>query len=77
MHKVIYIFTNATGDLSLYYDIKLKEPLETQTIGGAMYPTTTLVTQNRIFVPVPRMLETAFQITNDAKEFYVRFDTIP
>jgi molecular chaperone HtpG len=76
-HRVIYIFTNATGDLSLYYDIKLKEPLETQTTGGAMFPTTTLVTKNRTFVPVPKVLEPAFQITGDAKEFYVRFDTIP
>lgn len=76
-HRVIYIFTNATGDLSLYYDIKLKEPLETQTTGGAMFPTTTIVTKDRIFVPVPKALELAFQITDGAKEFYVRFDTIP
>lgn len=76
-HRVIYIFTNATGDLSLYYDIKLKESLETQITGGAMFPTTTIVTKNRIFVPVPKVLEPAFQITDGAKEFYVRFDTIP
>lgn len=76
-HRVIYIFANATGDLNLYYDIKLKEPLETQTTGGRMFATTTIVTKDRIFVPVPKMLEPAFQITNGAKEFYVRFDTIP
>jgi molecular chaperone HtpG len=76
-HRVIYIFTNPTGDLSLYYDIKLKEPLETDTTGGAMFPTTTLITKNRIFVPVPKVLESAFQITDGVKEFYVRFDTIP
>ncbi len=76
-HRVIYIFTDATGDLNLYYDIKLKEPLETETTGGAMFPTTTIVTKDRIFVPVPRILESAFQITDGAKEFYVRFDTIP
>jgi molecular chaperone HtpG len=76
-HRVIYIFTNATGDLSLYYDIKLREPLETQTTGGAMFPTTTIVTKNRIYLPVPKVLEPAFQITDGAKEFYVRCDTIP
>jgi molecular chaperone HtpG len=76
-HRVIYVFTDATGDLSLYYDIKLKEPLGTQTTGGAMFPTTTIVTIDRIFVPVPKSLELAFQITDGAKEFYVRFDTIP
>lgn len=76
-HRVIYVFTDATGDLSLYYDIKLKEPLDTQTTGGAMFPTTTIVTKNQIFVPVPRILEEAFRINDGAKEFYVRFDTIP
>jgi len=76
-HRVIYVFTNATGDLNLYYDIKLKEPLETQTTGGAMFPTTTIVIKDRIYVPVPKVLEPAFQITDGTKEFYVRFDTIP
>ena len=76
-HRVIYIFTNVTGDLNLYYDIKLKEPLETQTTGGAMFPTTTIVTKDRIYVPVPKVLEPAFQISDGVKEFYVRFDTIP
>ncbi len=76
-HCVIYIFTNATGDLNLYYDIKLREPLETQTTGGAMFPTTTIVTKDRIYVPVPEVLELAFRITSGAKEFFVRFDTIP
>ncbi len=76
-HRVIYIFANATGDLNLYYDIKLREPLETQTTGGAMFPTTTIVTKDRIYVPVPKVLEPAFQITDGVKEFYVRFDTIP
>ncbi len=76
-HRVIYIFTDATGELSLYYDIKLKEPLHTQTTGGAMFPTTTIVTKDRIYVPVPKVLEPAFKITDGAKEFYVRFDTIP
>jgi hypothetical protein len=41
------------------------------------YPTTTIITKDRIYVPVPKELERAFQITVGAKEFYVRFDTIP
>lgn len=76
-HRVIYIFTDSTGELNLYYDLKLKEPLETETTGGAMFPTTTIVTKDRIFVPVPKELESAFRISNGAKEFFVRFDTIP
>lgn len=76
-HRIIYIFTDSTGGLSLYYDIELKEPLETKTTGGAMFPTTTIVTKERIYIPVPTELESAFKITAGAKEFYVRFDTIP
>ena len=76
-HRVIYIFTDSTGELNLYYDLKLKEPLKTETTGGAMFPTTTIVTKDRIFVPVPRELESAFRISNGSKEFFVRFDTIP
>ena len=75
-HRVIYIFTEATGEISLYYDIELKTPLETNQTGGAMFPTTTIITKNRIYLPVPEILEPAFQIIEGTKEFYVRFDTI-
>ncbi len=76
-HRITYIFTNGTGQISLYYDIELKTPLETDQTGGRMFPTTTIVTENRIFVPVPKTLEPAFQATDSTREFYVRFDTIP
>ena len=76
-HRVIYIFTDATGELSLYYDIELRTPLKSAQTGGALVPTTTIVTRNQVYVPVPKSLEPAFQITDGAKEFYVRFDTIP
>lgn len=76
-HRVIYIFADSTGELTLYYDLKLMEPLETAKTGGAMFRTTTIVTRDRIFVPVPRELESAFRISSGAKEFFVRFDTIP
>jgi molecular chaperone HtpG len=76
-HRIIYIFTDATGGLSLYYDIELRAPLQWAQTGGSMIPTTTIVTKNRAYVPVPNGLEPAFKITEGAKEFYVRFDTIP
>lgn len=76
-HRIIYIFTDPTGELSLYYDIELRIPLETEQTGGAMFPTTTIVTSNRIFVPVPEDLDPAFRIGDTPKDFYVRFDTIP
>ena len=76
-HRVTYIFMESTGEISLYYDIELKVPLDIDQTGGRMLPTTTIVTKNRIYVPVPKALEPAFQATDGTKEFYVRFDTIP
>ncbi len=75
-HRIIYIFTEASGKITLYYDIELREPLEEKTASGAMFPTTTLVLKNRIYVPVPPLLHSAFKIVDGAKEFFVRFDTI-
>ena len=76
-HRVIYIFTEATGGLSLYYDIELHEPLERTMTGGGLFPTTTLITKNRIFVPIPDALAPEFRIgAGQPKEFYVRFDVL-
>jgi len=75
-HRVIYIFTEATGRITVYYDIELREPLDQQAVSGGMFPTTTIFTKDRIYVPVPQQLVPIFRITTGAKEFYVRFDTI-
>ena len=76
-HRVIYVFTDPTASLSLYYDIELLEPLETRDTGGRMVPTTTIVTETKMFVPVPRELLPAFAIKKGERSFFVRFDTIP
>ena len=76
-HRVIYVFTDPTTSLSLYYDIELLEPLDTPETGGRMVPTTTIVTDGRMFVPVPRELIPAFAIEKGERSFFVRFDTIP
>jgi hypothetical protein len=38
--------------------------------------TTTLVTQTRIFVPVPAELDDEFRISSGSREFLVRFDVL-
>jgi molecular chaperone HtpG len=75
-HRVIYIFTEATGRLSLYYDIELREPIEQSKASGGMFPTTTLITKTRVFIPVPDELTDAFQVAAGPKEFFVRFDVL-
>lgn len=75
-HRVVYIFTEATGRLSLYYDIELHEPIEHTKAGGGMFQTTTLITQKRIFIPIPDTLIEEFKITDGCKKFFVRFDIL-
>jgi molecular chaperone HtpG len=75
-HRVIYIFTEATGRLSLYYDIELREPIDRAKTSGGMFPTTTLITKRRIFVPVPDELAEEFRLESGPKEFFVRFDLL-
>ena len=75
-HRVIFIFTEATWRLSLYYDIELREPIQPERAGGSMFPTTTIITKKRIFIPVPDPLVDEFRITKGSKEFFVRFDLL-
>lgn len=75
-HRIVYIFTEAAGKITLYYDIELRDPLEETVASGGMFPTTTLVLKNRIYVPVPKALESAFKLVDGVKEFFVRFDSI-
>jgi molecular chaperone HtpG len=75
-HRIVYIFTDATGELNLYYDIELREPIDHGQAGGGMFPTTTLITKNRIFVPVPKQISEEFGISGGPKEFFVRFDIL-
>lgn len=76
-HRIIYIFGHASGAITLYYDIELREPLSEHRASGSMVPSTTLITKNRIYVPVPSELVDEFKISEGAKEFFVRFDTVP
>jgi molecular chaperone HtpG len=75
-HRVVYIFTEATGRLNLYYDIELRKPIDQSRAGGGMFRTTTLITKNRIFVPVPDELQEEFKVATGPKEFFVRFDVL-
>jgi molecular chaperone HtpG len=75
-HRVIYIFTDVTAQVSLYYDIELRNPIEQTKAGGGMFPTTTLVTKSRIFIPVPLELTEEFRISSGSREFFVRFDLL-
>ena len=77
-HRVIYIFTHASGRLSLYYDIEMFEDSIDVAEGGS-FVTTTILTKKRIFIPVPDKLKQLFELIEgkrSKRKFYVRFDTI-
>lgn len=74
--RVVYIFTEETETLSLYYDIELKGQIQKSKTGGSMFPTTTIVTDGRVFIPIPDILTENFQVGNTPKEFFVRFDIL-
>jgi len=76
-HRIIFIFTHASSGFSLYYDIELFEDVG-GLAGGGVYPTTTIVTKNRIFIPIPDNLRQYFEIASGKSErkFYVRFDLL-
>lgn len=76
MHKIVYIFTHASNQLSLYYEIELKERLTDESTGGKAIPTTTIVTASKIFIPIISELDSYFEIISGAKEFFVRYDII-
>ncbi|SEN03747.1 molecular chaperone HtpG [Mucilaginibacter gossypiicola] len=77
MHKIVYIFTHASNQLSLYYEIELKERLGDNSTGGKAIPTTTVVTENRVFIPIVKELNPYFEISSETtKEFFVRYDVI-
>lgn len=74
--RVVYIFTEETETLSLYYDIELQGQIEKSKTGGSMFPTTTIVTDGRVFIPIPDVLTENFQVGDTPKEFFVRFDIL-
>lgn len=76
-HRIIFIFTHASSRFSVYYDIELFEDVG-GLAGGGIFPTTTIVTKNRIFIPIPDNLKEYFEIAKGKNErkFYVRFDVL-
>lgn len=74
-HRIIYIFTHASGRISLYYDIEMFEDTG-ELAGSEIFPTTTIITRSRIFIPIPNRLEIFFKVIEEKKKFYVKFDTL-
>jgi molecular chaperone HtpG len=77
-HKIVYIFGHISNKITLYYDIELKESIVNNPLGGDNFPTTTIITSDKIFIPIQSSLEEAFFLNekNRSKEFYIRYDLV-
>lgn len=74
--RIVFLFSLAQSGQNLYYDIELRGARTSGAAGGSPLITTTIVTKNRIFVPVPPELVECFKVAEDPVEFYVRFDLL-
>lgn len=74
--RIVFLFSLAQSAQSLYYDIELRGNRSAGDAGGTALSTTTIVTKNRIFVPIPQQIAECFRVTDVPVEFYVRFDVL-
>lgn len=76
MHRLIYIFTDALGKNTLYYDLELTRKIPDST-GGKSIRSATIITKDKIFVPIVPELYDYFNLSVDDKlKFFVHFDEI-
>lgn len=74
--KALFIFEHHSGEVGLYYDVQMSEPVAS-TSGGKSSETCTIVMKNQIFIPVPEPLREAFiPASGETKRLEVRCDLL-
>jgi molecular chaperone HtpG len=73
---VLYIFQHHSKQFGLYYELQTTE-LVSETPGGQLFPTCTVVLGDTTFIPVPEAVAKTFIPTETAKKrFEVRCDLL-
>lgn len=76
-HRIIYIFTDQTGKTSLYYEMALTDKLDEKNTGGQNLVSTTIITENTLFIPIPPQLYSYFNLQQGKNlKFLVHFDKV-
>ena len=76
-HRIIYIFTDQNNKTSIYYEMALADQLDEKNTGGETLVSTTIITKNTMFVPVPRQLYDYFTIKKGSTlKFYVHYEKV-
>lgn len=74
--KALFIFEHHSGEFGLYYDLQTQSPISDQSGGGSV-ETCTIVMKNRIFIPIPSIIQASFLPQQDEKKrFEVRCDIL-
>ena len=74
--KALFIFEHHSGEVGLYYDVQMSEPVATAS-GGSSFETCTIVMKNQIFIPIPGPLREAFiPASGETKRLEVRCDLL-
>ncbi len=74
MHRIYYIFSDQSAKVSLYYEMELTEKLDDKLTDGKAMQSATIITKNKVFVPIPAPLYDYFQLRgNRSLTFYVHF----
>jgi molecular chaperone HtpG len=74
--KALFIFEHQSGEVGLYYDVQMSEPVAPSS-GGGSFETCTIVMKNQIFIPVPEPLRQAFMPKmGETKRLEVRCDLL-
>lgn len=77
MHRIIYIFTDITSSVSFYYELELDKKLDEANTGGEPILSTTIVTKNKIFVPVmPQLYDYFKQSQREELSFIVNYTKV-
>lgn len=76
MHKIIYVFTHASGNLTLYYEMELKKRLSDHATGGKAIKSATIITADKVYVPINRELVNYFDVSSGKLTFMVRYDSV-
>lgn len=74
--KVLFIFEHHSGEVGLYYDVQMTEPVA-PTSGGGTFETCTIVMKNQVFIPVPQVLQATFMPqAGETKRLEIRCDLL-
>ena len=75
-HRALFIFEHQSGEVGLYYDVQMREPVAASP-GGGSFETSTIMMKNQIFIPIPEPLHQSFlPEAGETKRLEVRCDLL-